>query len=808
MDGTPSDRIADEIVDRPGRIVLAFLLLTLLLSPGLALLETEPGLDRFTEEVPEADTFERVSLQFEQAFGPDEPTTQIIQHEQRNVLTQEALSTQLLVVEQLEERTELRVVETTTPAAIIAAEIDPTAETTTQKREVIEGATRGELEAAIRAAEDDPVFTSIVSEDFSAEAGEASASIIVATHAVPEADEEVLIDLQGDVAETVNGVDQRLLVFGTGILEAEFRAIVFDSLAIVVPVAALLILGLLLAAYRDPFDLLLGTSAIVLTIVWTFGFAGLAGISFNQMLIAVPILLLAIGVDFGIHMIDRYREKRVHGRDIKSSMRITAGNLLVAYGLIAGTTVIGFLSNISSELGPVREFGIVAAIGMTFTLLIFGIYLPAAKVWLDSRRERYGLPEFDTTPIAAGESRLGDVLALTATPARVAPVAFLLVALVVTGAAAGYGVGVDTSFQDEDFLPPEEMPAYVDAFPEPMQPREYTVARSATVLEEEFAAGEEDTITIHLRTDMTADPTLRHLQRVEENPPPTFVEEDGSAQSQSIIVPIRLAAREDPRVAEAVVRNDRTGDGLPDRNLDAVYDELFDSEYGEFAREYLTADRDETRIVIDVRSEATIEEVAEDARSFADRYRGDATATGQIVVTNAVAEEIFRTAIESFLGAIVIDGLFMYLLYRLTLARGKLGLVALVPIVTTVCLLTATMRAFGIPFNALSATILAISIGLGVDYTVHFTHRYYIESQSGAEPLEAIDTTLRGTGGALTGTMLTDTIGMCALMLAITPILGQFGLLTALSIVYSYLTTHLLLPPLLVVLEERSAQKS
>ncbi|AUX08904.1 putative RND superfamily exporter [Halalkaliarchaeum desulfuricum] len=800
MRGRPAGRIADEIVGRPGRIALAFLVVTVLLAPGVALMETEPGTEPFTEAVPEADALEQVTLRFEPTFGPDEPTTQIIQYEERNALSREALSTQLRVVEQLRDREELRVIETTSPAGIVAAELDPTADTTKQKREAIEGATQSDLEGAIRAASDDPVFTSIVSEDFSPEAGEASAAIVVTTHAIPAGD-EVLIDLQHDVTETVEGVDRRLLVFGSGIVEAEFRAIIFDSLAIVIPVAAVVILGLLLAAYRDPFDLALGLTAIVMTVVWTFGVAGYVGLPFNQMLIAVPILLLAIGIDFGIHMIDRYREKRIEGRSIAESMRTTAANLLVAYGLIAGTTVIGFGANVTSELQPIREFGVVTAIGMIFTLLIFGIYLPAAKVWLDRRREALALPEFDSSPIAGGESTLGRWLEAAAIPARTAPVAFLLAALLLTGAAAGYGAGVDTTFDVDDFLPAEEQPEYVHYFPGPMQPSEYTITRSINVIEDEFVAGEEDTITIHLRTDMTDDDALRRLVRVEENPPDSFVEVDGSAQSQSILVPIALAAEENPRIAVLVSRNDRTGDGIPDRNLDAVYDEVFDSEYGDLAREYLTEDRDETRIIISVRSEATTEEVTEDARAFVNRYRGEAVATGQIIINQSVAEEIFDTAVESFFGAIIVDGIFLILLYWILTRRASLGLLALLPIAVTVALLTATMRVLGIPFNALSTTILAISIGLGVDYTVHFTHRYHIESQSTDDPIEAIETTLRGTGGALTGTMLTTTLGLGSLVLAITPILGQFGLLTGLSIIYSYLTAHLLLPSLVVVLE-------
>lgn len=60
-------------------------------------------------------------------------------------------------------------------------------------------------------------------------------------------------------------------------------------------------------------------------------------------------------------------------------------------------------------------------------------------------------------------------------------------------------------------------------------------------------------------------------------------------------------------------------------------------------------------------------------------------------------------------------------------------------------------------------------------------------------------TTLSGTGGALTGSMLTTSIGTGALVLAITPVLGNFGLLMAVSVFYSYLTSILVLPPTLFV---------
>ncbi|MFB6219500.1 MAG: MMPL family transporter, partial [Halobacteriaceae archaeon] len=101
------------------------------------------------------------------------------------------------------------------------------------------------------------------------------------------------------------------------------------------------------------------------------------------------------------------------------------------------------------------------------------------------------------------------------------------------------------------------------------------------------------------------------------------------------------------------------------------------------------------------------------------------------------------------------------------------------------------------------ATVLAIAIGLGVDYSAHVVHRFADEfaEQGGGEPavFAALDRTIRGTGGALTGSMLTTTSGIGVLVIAITPILGQFGLVTAVSILYSFLTSVVVTPSAVVV---------
>jgi len=190
--------------------------------------------------------------------------------------------------------------------------------------------------------------------------------------------------------------------------------------------------------------------------------------------------------------------------------------------------------------------------------------------------------------------------------------------------------------------------------------------------------------------------------------------------------------------------------------------------------------------------------VTADARDVADRYRFTATATGSIVVFQAVSDVIFESAIVSLALALTGTALFLVFIYFVLEGRPSLGIANVVPVVVTVSLIAGTMRYLGIPLNAITGTMLALTIGLGVDYSVHVTHRFADEVREG-DIVTALDRTVRGTGGALLGSMLTTVFGIGVLALAVFPAIGQFGILTALSVAYAFLTSLLVLPSVLVL---------
>ncbi|MUW14948.1 MMPL family transporter [Halorubrum sp. CBA1125] len=804
-------RLNDAIVDSPRRVIVAFLVLTLVFAGGMGLVSTDTeATDSFTEGLEEQEALEAINEEFEDPFQPDGESTQLI-HTGGNVLTKEALERELRLLEEIERRDDLRVASATGPATVVAQTIDPSATTIAEQRRVIERASDAQVRRTVRELADTERFSRSLSTDFNPTSASASASITVVRHDVPpgfsSADRQ---DIQTTIQTLADDRPVDIRAFGSGIINAETATVIGDSLTLVMPVVVLLLLLFLVVAYRDPIDLALGLLSLLMTIIWTFGFLGLSGIPFSQQLIAVPVLLLAVGVDFGIHIINRFREETVAGYEPVEAMREANNQLMIAFVIVTATTVFGFGANVISDLGPISDLGLASAIGIVFTFLIFGLFLPAAKLEVDKLRDAYGVPEFNSAPIASEDSAIGRVLTFPTQLSRYVPVALVVLLLVTGGMAAAYGSGVDTSFETEDFLPPEEQPDYVTGLPEPFAPSEYTVTETLNILEDRFATNQDQSVTLYVRGNFEEGHALEALADPNDDPPGALaVGEGGSARPTSIVTVIRSHARENPEFADLVARNDVDDDGIPDRNLDRIYDVLFASSAGDRAEQYLTPDRRSAQVDYAIDADASQGEAAVDTDQFAEEFRFETTATGQIVVFDAVTEVIFQSAIQGLILAVGLTGVFLVVAYAVLEHKPLLGIVNVFPILIAIAFLLGTMRVLGISLNALTATILSIAIGLGIAYSVHATHRFIDEFDEDTDAYEAMVVTFAGTGGALLGSMLTTSLGTGALALAITPVLGNFGLLMALSVVYSFACTVIALPPAILLWERyRGAQTS
>ncbi|MCL1588447.1 MAG: efflux RND transporter permease subunit [Actinomycetia bacterium] len=129
----------------------------------------------------------------------------------------------------------------------------------------------------------------------------------------------------------------------------------------------------------------------------------------------------------------------------------------------------------------------------------------------------------------------------------------------------------------------------------------------------------------------------------------------------------------------------------------------------------------------------------------------------------------------------------------------RYAFVSVLPIGLVVLGIYAFMATFGYTVNVVTATIAAIAVGVGIDFSTHFTARFREELDATGTALEAVRRSGTGTGGALVLSAVTSVLGFLVMAFAPTPIFATFGALTAVMIVLSLMVALLVLPSLLVL---------
>ncbi len=614
--------------------------------------------------------------------------------------------------------------------------------------------------------------------------------------------------------------------FGAGIVSEEAGQATGESFAIISPIALLLLLGILAVAYRDLLDVLLGFLGVVLVLVWMGGFMGWAGIGVTQILIAVPFLLIGLSIDYALHVVMRYREADEAGRrgsdgageageggganggrpSPRAAMRTGLAGVVVAIGAATVTTSVGFLSNVTSPIVSIQEFGLVAAAGIVSAFVVFGVFLPAVKVeaegllrWLGLRRRKAA---FGRGAVA------GRLLRGGGTAARRAPVALLVVAVLL---AAGGGVAatdIETSVDQVDFLP-RDSPAWMDNLPGGLQPSDYRLREQATFLNDEFvqARGQSEA-TILIEGAVTAPDTLERLAAARDDlatkeTPITLA--SGELETDDPLRTLRGIAASNATVESALASADTDGDGVPDRNLTGVYDAAFGAapERAGAVMHRAGGDYRALRLSIAIKGGADTATVAREFRAVAaDLATGTdltVTATGTPIVQEDVQQGLLRTLVQGFLITLGVIAVFLSAIFWRRYGAPLLGPVVIFPVVCALAWILGTMYLAGIPFNSETAIIASIAIGIGVDYAIHIGERFLEERHRGGDVSAALDRTLLGTGGAILASAVSTAAGFGVLMLALVPSLRRFGFVTSVAIIYAFVASVTLLPGLLLL---------
>jgi predicted RND superfamily exporter protein len=584
------------------------------------------------------------------------------------------------------------------------------------------------------------------------------------------------------------------------------QQMVSNTTTLILPIALALILGILAFTYRDFVDVVVGMIGVVVSILWMFGILGWLGVPAGMTMIIGPVMIAGLSIDFGFHVFMRYREQRGNDEGIRPPMTRSLRSVAVAVALVTATTAIGFLSNVVNPVTSIRDMAIGITLGVLSALVIFVTLVPALKIGIDGLLERVG---FDRRkrPLGYG-SYLGRILGGSVTLARRAAPVVIVIALVAgTAGAVAWPALEQESFQQRT----ESVADWKTELPGPMAWEESEFVENRLYVAEQYQSSDDGAgrSEILIEGDVTADGSLEQLDRGAETARETGVAFDQQGV-ESVVSPLSVmatAAEDNESFAATLESADTDDDGVPDRDLESVYDHLFEvapakagqvierTEEGEYRslRMLVTVDRGDT---YDERADGMQEAAAAIEDGDADLT---ATAAGPAAVTQAELGEVTEGILYVLLLALGVIAVALIGIYRLSEGSATLGAVTVVPIALVAGLVIGSMYLLDVPLTLLTALLMSLVIGLGIDYNIHLSDRFAQELGRHGGVYEALEAAVVGTGGALLGSTLTSSAAFLALLLHPHPQFQSLGLLVVLALVTSFLVSVFVLPSMLAL---------
>ena len=175
--------------------------------------------------------------------------------------------------------------------------------------------------------------------------------------------------------------------------------------------------------------------------------------------------------------------------------------------------------------------------------------------------------------------------------------------------------------------------------------------------------------------------------------------------------------------------------------------------------------------------------------------------SGLLVLYNNVLQSLFDSQIKTMGTVFIVIALMLAVLFR----SIPLALIGVVPTLFAAASILGLMGWLGIPLDIMTITIAAITIGIGVDNTIHYTHRF-VEEVTGDGPAHgdywaAMRNTHGSVGRAIYYTSITVTVGFSILALSNFVPITYFGLFTGLAMLLALIANLTLLPLLFALVK-------
>jgi predicted RND superfamily exporter protein len=176
--------------------------------------------------------------------------------------------------------------------------------------------------------------------------------------------------------------------------------------------------------------------------------------------------------------------------------------------------------------------------------------------------------------------------------------------------------------------------------------------------------------------------------------------------------------------------------------------------------------------------------------------------TGDLAMLQSVLDGISISQIKSTAISLIVSFIVLLSLTRRILP----AVVILLPVGVASLWVVGSMAVIGLKWNVLTVMVTALTLGIGIDYSIHMWRRFEVELSRRNNHWDALRASISTTGVALIMSALTTALGFLVLMFSPMPIIQDFGLITAITVFFS-LVLALVLLPVVMELSARSKEE-
>lgn len=576
---------------------------------------------------------------------------------------------------------------------------------------------------------------------------------------------EVSRELEEKIRDRIGSADIDVSVHIIGfakivgdITEGARRVVLFFGIAFV-------IIALLVYLYTQSVKLTaISLTCSLVAVVWQLGLLPLLGFGMDPMSILVPFLIFSIGVSHGVQMISAFGAEVYGGADAGKASRKAFQRLLVPGGIALLSDTIGFIAILVIEIRIIQEMAVTASVGVASIIFTNLVLLPVLLSFLRVDRKYRDRLHHRSTSM----SKLWDLL-FRVSRARPATIVVLVAAVLL---AFGLWKGQEVQIGDSDKGVPELRPD-----------SRYNL--DTEIITERFSIGV-DMLAVIVETVpdgcidyevMTAidrfEWYLRNVEGVQSVIGlPTIARVINAGWNEGSLK-WRVIPRNQDVLVQAVSRVP-TDSGLLNSDCSVLPVYVFTTDH-----------RAETihRIVDAVKS------WREENDSDRVRFR---LATGNVGVMAATNEEVSAAQFPILL--YVFSAIVVLCLLSFRSLAGTLCVV--LPLALVSLLAYALMAMLGIGLKVNTLPVVALGVGIGVDYGIYIYSRLSGDLNRGVPLPQAYRHTLSITGNGVIFTGCTLAIGVCTWIFSPLQFQADMGILLTFMFLVNMLGAILLLPAL------------